>query len=145
MLFRSAGMRQLLAESWMHNRVRMVVASFLVKDLHLGWWHGADWFMEHLHDGDIAQNQLNWQWVAGCGNDPSPFYRIFNPITQSQKFDPDGTYLRRFVPELADLSGKEIHQPWLLDGGPPNGYPRPVVDHAAERLEALDRYNEVRG
>ena len=82
-----AGMRQLQAEGWMHNRVRMVVASFLIKDLHIGWWHGADWFMTYLRDGDIAQNQLNWQWVAGCGTDPAPYFRIFNPITQSEKFD----------------------------------------------------------
>ena len=86
-----AGMRQLQAEGWMHNRVRMVVASFLIKDLHIGWWHGADWFMERLRDGDIAQNQLNWQWVAGCGTDAAPYFRIFNPTGQAEKFDPDGT------------------------------------------------------
>ena len=90
-----AGMRQLQAEGWMHNRVRMVVASFLIKDLHIGWWHGAEWFMTYLRDGDIAQNQLNWQWVAGCGTDPAPYFRIFNPVTQSEKFDADGTYIRR--------------------------------------------------
>ena len=101
-----AGMRQLLAEGWMHNRVRMVVASFLIKDLHIGWWHGADWFMEHLRDGDIAQNQLNWQWVAGCGTDPAPYFRIFNPITQSEKFDADGVYIRRYVPELRRRAGR---------------------------------------
>ena len=88
----------------MHNRVRMVVASFLIKDLHIGWWHGADWFMECLRDGDIAQNQLNWQWVAGCGTDAAPYFRIFNPTGQAEKFDPDGAYIRRYVPELADLA-----------------------------------------
>jgi deoxyribodipyrimidine photo-lyase len=139
-----AGMRQLLAEGWMHNRVRLVVGSFLVKDLHLPWEDGAAWFMEHLHDGDVASNQLNWQWVAGCGNDPSPFYRVFNPVLQSEKFDPEGDYIRRWVPELAALSGKEVHQPWLAPGGPPAGYPGPVVDHKAERLEALARYERVR-
>ena len=138
-------MRQLLAEGWMHNRVRLVTGSFLVKDLHLPWEDGARWFMDHLRDGDVASNQLNWQWVAGCGNDPAPFYRIFNPTTQAQKFDPDGAYIRRHVPELADVAREDIHEPWLAPGGPPPGYPAPVVDHKAERLEALDRYNEVRG
>ena len=140
-----AGMRQLQAENWMHNRVRMVVASFLVKDLHIGWWHGADWFMTYLRDGDIAQNQLNWQWVAGCGNDPAPYFRVFNPITQSEKFDPDGTYIRRYVPELADVPDEHLHAPWLAPGGVPKGYPEPIVDHAAERKQALDRYAVVKG
>jgi deoxyribodipyrimidine photo-lyase len=139
-----AGMRQLLAEGWMHNRVRMVAASFLIKDLHIGWWHGADWFMARLRDGDIAQNQLNWQWVAGCGTDPAPYFRIFNPTTQAKKFDPAGTYIRRYVSELAGVSDEHIHEPWLVTGGPPNGYPRPIVDHAAERREALERHDVVR-
>ncbi|HEY0239029.1 MAG TPA: deoxyribodipyrimidine photo-lyase [Friedmanniella sp.] len=139
-----AGMRQLRAEGWMHNRVRLVVGSFLVKDLHLPWEDGARWFMDYLHDGDVASNQLNWQWVAGCGNDPAPFYRVFNPTTQAEKFDPDGAYVRRYVPELADVPSEHIHEPWLAPGGPPPGYPAPVVDHKAERLEALDRWNEVR-
>ncbi len=139
-----AGMRQLLAQGWMHNRVRLVVGSFLVKDLHLPWEDGAAWFMEHLHDGDVASNQLNWQWVAGCGNDPSPFYRVFNPTLQSAKFDPDGEYVRRWVPELADVPGPHVHEPWTAPGGPPPGYPAPVVDHKAERLEALARYEAVR-
>ena len=116
-------MRQLQAESWMHNRVRMVVASFLIKDLHIGWWHGADWFMTYLRDGDIAQNQLNWQWVAGCGTDPAPYFRIFNPIKQSEKFDPDGTYIRRYVPELADVPDEHLHEPWLRAGRGPAGLP----------------------
>ena len=139
-----AGMRQLQAEGWMHNRVRMVVASFLIKDLHLGWWHGAEWFMTYLRDGDISQNQLNWQWVAGCGTDPAPYFRIFNPITQSEKFDGDGEYIRRYVPELADVPIKHLHQPWQAPDGPPAGYPGPIVDHATERKEALDRYATIK-
>jgi len=139
-----AGMRQLRAEGWMHNRVRMVVASFLIKDLHIGWWHGADWFMEHLRDGDIAQNQLNWQWVAGCGTDAAPYFRIFNPISQGEKFDGDGRYIRRYVSELADVPGKHVHHPWEAPDGVPNGYPEPIVDHATERQEALDRFAAVK-
>jgi len=139
-----AGMRQLRTEGWMHNRVRLVTGSFLVKDLHLPWEDGAAWFMAHLRDGDVASNQLNWQWVAGCGNDPAPFYRIFNPTTQAQKFDPDGAYIRRYVRELADVGPEHVHEPWLAPGGPPPGYPAPVVDHKTERLEALARYAEVR-
>jgi deoxyribodipyrimidine photo-lyase len=142
--FVDAGMRQLQAEGWMHNRVRMVVASFLIKDLHIGWWHGAQWFMTHLRDGDIAQNQLNWQWVAGCGTDPAPYFRIFNPVTQSEKFDADGTYIRRYVPELVEVPNEHLHQPWLAPNGPPAGYPGPIVDHAAERKEALDRYAKIK-
>ena len=140
-----AGMRQLRAEGWMHNRVRLVTGSFLVKDLHVPWEDGARWFMTHLRDGDVASNQLNWQWVAGCGNDPAPFYRVFNPTTQAEKFDPDGTYIRRYVPELAEVPREHVHEPWLAAGGPPPGYPAPIVDHKAERLEALARYAEVRG
>ncbi|AXB45438.1 cryptochrome/photolyase family protein [Amycolatopsis albispora] len=136
-----AGMRQLLAEGWMHNRVRMIVASFLVKDLHLPWWWGARHFMRHLVDGDLASNQLNWQWVAGSGTDAAPYFRIFNPTTQGEKFDPQGDYVRRYVPELAGLSGKTVHQPWKA--GPPDGYPAPVVEHAHERRVALERYGEL--
>jgi deoxyribodipyrimidine photo-lyase len=140
-----AGMRQLLAEGWMHNRVRMVVASFLTKDLHIGWWHGAHWFMEHLRDGEIAQNQLNWQWVAGCGTDAAPYFRIFNPTSQAEKFDPDGSYIRRYVPELAEMPIEHLYEPWRAPDGVPNGYPEPIVTHAVERKEALDRYAVVRG
>jgi len=140
-----AGMRQLLAQGWMHNRVRMVVASFLTKDLHIGWWHGANWFMEHLRAGDIAQNQLNWQWVAGCGTDAAPYFRIFNPTGQSEKFDADGSYIRRYVPELADVPIEHVHTPWTAPDGVPKGYPEPIVVHAVERKEALDRYAVVRG
>ncbi|HEX3591901.1 MAG TPA: deoxyribodipyrimidine photo-lyase [Pseudonocardiaceae bacterium] len=138
-----AGMRQLLAEGWMHNRVRMVVASFLVKDLHLPWWRGARHFMRHLVDGDLASNSLNWQWVAGCGTDAAPFFRVFNPVTQGAKFDPDGDYIRRYVPELRAVEGKRIHEPWRLPDGPPNGYPAPIVEHAHERQVALQRYGAI--
>jgi deoxyribodipyrimidine photo-lyase len=139
-----AGMRQLRAEGWMHNRVRMVVASFLIKDLHIGWWHGADWFMEHLRDGDIAQNQLNWQWVAGCGTDAAPYFRVFNPLSQGEKFDRDGRYIRRYVAELADVPDKHLHRPWEAPDGVPAGYPEPIVDHATERQEALDRFAAIK-
>jgi deoxyribodipyrimidine photo-lyase len=139
-----AGMRQLLAEGWVHNRVRMIVASFLIKDLHLPWQRGARWFLQRLVDGDLASNNHGWQWVAGTGTDPAPYFRIFNPTLQGQKFDPDGTYIRRYVRELADVDASRIHEPWTLPGGPPNGYPRPVVDHAAARKESLRRYEAAR-
>jgi len=139
-----AGMRQLLGQAWMHNRVRMVVASFLVKDLHIDWSRGARWFLEHLVDGDLASNNHGWQWVAGTGTDPAPYFRVFNPVTQSKDHDPDGTYIRRWVPELAGVDAKGVHEPWKLPGGLPAGYPAPVVDHAVERREALARYDAVR-
>ena len=139
-----AGMRQLRAEAWVHNRVRMIVASFLVKDLHLHWGRGARHFMRYLADGDLASNQHGWQWVAGTGTDAAPFFRVFNPVSQGEKFDPHGDYVRRFVPELRDVAGKAVHRPWELPGGPPNGYPRPIVDHAEERRAALEGYERVR-
>ena len=140
-----AGMRQLLEEAWVHNRVRMIVGSFLCKDLHLHWRRGARHFMQHLRDGDLASNQQGWQWIAGTGTDPSPYFRVFNPVKQGRDYDPEGDYVRRFVPELRDVPGRAVHEPWLLPGGPPAGYPAPVVDHAAERQEALRRYAAVRG
>jgi deoxyribodipyrimidine photo-lyase len=140
-----AGMRQLVAEGWMHNRVRMIVASFLVKDLHLDWSRGARFFMEHLVDGDLASNQLNWQWVAGSGTDAAPYFRVFNPVTQGQKFDPSGAYIRRWVAELAGCPADVVHQPWASSSsGAPDGYPPPIVDHAEERAEALARYGRIR-
>jgi deoxyribodipyrimidine photo-lyase len=139
-----AGMRQLLGEAYVHNRVRMIVASFLVKDLHQEWTRGARYFMQHLVDGDLASNNHGWQWVAGTGTDASPYYRVFNPITQGKKFDPDGTYVKRWVPELRDLGPQYVHEPWTAPGGVPAGYPEPVVDHAHERQVSLDRYNRVR-
>ena len=139
-----AGMRQLREQAWMHNRVRMIVASFLVKDLHLPWWWGARHFMRLLVDGDLASNQHGWQWTAGSGTDASPYFRVFNPITQGERFDPDGDYVRRFVPELRGLAGKRVHQPWTSPDGIPDGYPEPMVDHRAERLEALARFEQVK-
>ena len=146
--FVDAGMRQLLTEGWMHNRVRMVTASFLVKDLHLDWRRGAEWFMTHLVDGDIASNQHGWQWTAGTGTDASPYYRVFNPVTQGKKFDPTGAYVRKYVPEIAELDDSVIHEPWEAKGGGLFGgasdYPAPIVDHAAERLEALARHAKTK-
>jgi deoxyribodipyrimidine photo-lyase len=139
-----AGMRQLLAQGWMHNRPRMIVASFLVKDLHLPWWWGARHFMRHLVDGDLASNQHGWQWTAGSGTDAAPYFRVFNPITQGERFDPDGGYVRRWVPELRGVPGKRVHQPWTLPDGRPDGYPAAMVDHAEERREALARYEAVK-
>ena len=128
-----AGMRQLRAEGWMHNRVRMIVASFLVKDLHIEWQHGARHFLRWLVDGDLASNNHGWQWTAGCGTDAAPYFRVFNPIDQGKKFDPDGDYIRRYVPELRDLAAPEVHQPRAA-----------IVDHADERREALARYERIR-
>lgn len=132
-----AGMRELRATGTMHNRVRMIAASFLIKDLHLDWRLGARHFMDYLVDGDLASNQLNWQWVAGSGSDAAPYFRVFNPTSQGRRFDPEGAYIRRWVPELADA--EDPHQP-----GSVAGYPAPVVDHAVERRVALDRWQEIR-
>jgi deoxyribodipyrimidine photo-lyase len=140
-----AAMRQLAQTGWMHNRARMIVASFLVKDLHFEWQVGARHFERHLTDFDPASNSHGWQWTAGCGTDASPFFRVFNPITQGEKFDPNGDYVRKYVPELAHISGPKVHQPWLLVDGLANGYPAPIVDHATERLEALARLKEISG
>jgi deoxyribodipyrimidine photo-lyase len=137
-------MRQLLTEGWMHNRVRMVVASFLVKDLHVWWVHGARYFLEHLRDGDIASNNHGWQWVAGTGTDAAPYFRVFNPVTQGERYDPDGEYVRRYVPELAHIPGAAVHQPWRVPDGLVHGYPERIVDHGAERAEALRRYEAAR-
>ena len=139
-----AGMRQLLATGWMHNRVRMIVASFLVKDLHLEWQAGAAWFEQHLSDFDPASNAHGWQWTAGCGTDASPYYRVFNPIMQGYKFDPDGNYVRNYIPELAHVEGSSVHEPWLLVDGLANGYPAPILDHAVEREESLRRLEEIK-
>lgn len=139
-----AGMRQLAKTGWMHNRVRMIVASFLVKDLHLEWQLGAKWFEQNLTDFDPASNSHGWQWTAGCGTDASPYYRVFNPILQGYKFDPEGKYVRKFIPELSHLSGPEVHEPWLLVDGLANGYPEPMLDHSTERDEALARLEEIK-
>ena len=142
--FVDAAMRQLIVEGWMHNRTRMVVASFLVKDLHLEWQIGERFFAEHLVDYDVASNAHGWQWTAGCGTDASPYYRIFNPIEQGKRFDENGDYIRKYVPELAHLSAAEIHEPWLFLDGYSKGYSERVVDHAAERLESLARLQEIK-
>jgi deoxyribodipyrimidine photo-lyase len=139
-----AGMRQLLGEAYVHNRVRMVVASFLTKDLHVHWRRGARHFMRHLRDGDLASNSHGWQWVAGTGSDPAPYFRVFNPVKQGLDHDPQGDYVRRWVPELRGVPGRAVHEPWTLPGGLPAGYPERIVDHAAERAEALRRYAAVR-
>ncbi|MFW0785398.1 deoxyribodipyrimidine photo-lyase [Gordonia sp. CPCC 206044] len=124
--FVDAGMRELAETGFMHNRLRMVVSSFLVKDLHLPWWWGARWFLEQLVDGDIASNQHGWQWAAGTGTDAAPYFRVFNPETQAKKFDPDGAYVRRWVPEYGS-----------------DRYPSPIVDHQTERVEALRRFRSL--
>ena len=142
--FVDAAMRQLIQEGWMHNRTRMVVASFLVKDIHLEWQLGERFFAEHLVDYDVASNAHGWQWTAGTGTDASPYYRVFNPIEQGKRFDENGDYIRKYVPELAHLSAAEIHEPWLYLDGYSKGYPERLVDHAIERLESLERLKEIK-
>jgi deoxyribodipyrimidine photo-lyase len=142
--FVDAAMRQLLTEGWMHNRTRMVVASFLVKDLHIEWQHGEKFFREHLIDFDLASNIHGWQWTAGCGTDASPYYRVFNPIEQAKKFDPEGEYIRKYVPELAHLRIPDIYEPWTVLDGYLHNYPERIVDHAVERMESLARLEEIK-
>lgn len=148
-----AGMRQLWQEGWMHNRVRMIVGSFLIKDLFIHWRQGMAWFWDTLLDADPANNTASWQWIAGCGADAAPYFRIFNPTTQGEKFDPDGEYIRKYVPELALLPTKCIHEPHKA---PPlvlreadvvlgKTYPEPIVDHGTQRQEALARYEAIKG
>lgn len=147
-----AAMRQLLATGYMHNRARMIVASFLTKDLHIDWRLGEAHFMEHLIDGDVANNNGGWQWAASTGTDPQPYFRIFNPLLQSKRFDPEGTYIRRWVPELANVTGASIHEPWKLSPMEQRSancrigsdYPAPIVDHAVERGRALALYAEAK-
>ncbi len=146
-----AGMRQLWEEGWMHNRVRMIAGSLLVKHLLHSWSHGARWFWDCLVDADLASNTLGWQWSGGCGADAAPYFRVFNPMIQGSKFDPDGDYVRRFVPELADLPSNVIHQPWeapaevLQKAGVRLGenYPLPIIDHKEGRDRALAAFEEV--
>lgn len=147
-----AGMRQLWSIGWMHNRVRMIAGSFLVKDLMIHWKHGETWFWETLVDADLANNSAGWQWIAGSGADAAPFFRIFNPVTQGEKFDPDGAYVRRWVPELKDLPDRFIHKPWEADeatlarAGVKLGdtYPEPLVDHKKARERALDAWTRIK-
>lgn len=148
-----AGMRELWATGWMHNRVRMVVASFLVKDLLIDWQEGARWFWDTLVDADLAQNTLGWQWTAGCGADAAPFFRIFNPASQAEKFDPEGSYIHRWVPELRNLAAPWVHCPRqapptvLRQAGVELGktYPEPIVSHAIAREVALEAYSRIKG
>ena len=137
------------ATGWMHNRARMVVGSFLTKDLHLDWRSGEAWFERMLLDGEPAQNNGNWQWIASTGVDPAPYFRrMFNPVLQQQKFDPDGAYVRRWVPELRDVPGERLAEPWKMTDEEQGAagcrigedYPEPVVDHAQERQVAMARY-----
>jgi len=144
-----APMRQLRQQGWMHNRARMIVASFLVKDLLIDWRWGEKWFMQHLVDGDPAANNGGWQWTAGTGTDAAPYFRIFNPILQGKKFDPDGRFVRRWVPELADVPDKHIHAPWEMDEAAQKAagciigrdYPTPIIDHAFARERTLEAFN----
>ena len=147
-----AGMRELWQTGWMHNRVRMVAASFLIKHLMIDWRRGAEWFEDTLVDADLAVNRASWQWVAGSGADAAPYFRIFNPVLQGEKFDPAGDYVRRYVPELAALDARHIHRPWeappdvLAKAGVSLGksYPKPIVDHGRARARALAAYEEIR-
>jgi len=140
-----AGMRQLWQTGWMHNRVRMIVGSFLVKDLLISWQEGAKWFWDTLVDADLANNTLGWQWIGGCGADAAPYFRIFNPVLQGEKFDPDGTYISRYIPELAHLPPPLLHQPWnsseIVLG---RDYPYPIVDHKVARERALKAFNSIK-
>ncbi|MGC8470186.1 MAG: FAD-binding domain-containing protein [Acetobacteraceae bacterium] len=148
-----AGMRELWQSGWMHNRVRMIVASYLVKHLLVPWQKGEAWFWDTLVDADLAANAASWQWVAGCGADAAPYFRIFNPVLQGRKFDPDGAYVRRFVPELAGLPDAFLHAPWeapplvLAEAGVRLGanYPRPLIDLAAGRARALASFARLSG
>lgn len=137
-----AGMRELWHSGWMHNRVRMLVASFLTKNLRIHWQHGARWFWDTLVDADLASNSLGWQWVAGCGTDAAPYFRIFNPVLQGKKFDPDGEYVRRWVPELRAFDRKYLHEPWRLAGQ--CDYPAPMIDLKDSRAQALAAFQSLR-
>jgi deoxyribodipyrimidine photo-lyase len=147
-----AGMRQLWHTGWMHNRVRMIVASFLTKHLLISWREGAKWFWDTLVDADLPNNTLGWQWASGCGADAAPYFRIFNPEIQGEKFDPAGDYVRQWVPELAHVPAKWIHKPWkapeevLAEAGVELGrnYPRPVVDHMLARRRALEALSQLK-
>ena len=148
-----AGMRELWATGWMHNRVRMIVASFLVKDLLQTWKTGARWFWDTLVDADLAQNTLGWQWTAGCGADAAPYFRVFNPVSQGEKFDPQGAYVRHWCPELAKLPEAWIHQPHAAPSDVLNAanleigrdYPSPIVRHSIAREAALEAFASVKG
>jgi deoxyribodipyrimidine photo-lyase len=150
--FVDAGLRELWTTGWMHNRVRMVVASFLVKDLLISWTEGAAWFWDTLVDADLAQNTLGWQWTAGCGADAAPYFRVFNPISQGEKFDPLGAYVRRWCPELQRMPENWIHHPWeapaevLQEAGVVLGrtYPEPMLSHTIAREVALEAFGKMK-
>ena len=145
-----AGMRELWHTGWMHNRVRMIVASFLVKNLQIHWLEGMNWFWDTLVDGDLAANTLSWQWVAGCGADAAPYFRIFNPVTQGQKFDPDGEYVKKWIPELKAIPKKWVHCPWDADKDLLeylrlfDTYPKPIIDLKESRKQALAAYETIK-
>jgi deoxyribodipyrimidine photo-lyase len=146
-------MRELWQTGWMHNRVRRVVGSFLSKHLLIDWRAGENWFWDTLVDADLANNPGSWQWVAGTGVDAAPYFRIFNPVLQGEKFDTDGAYVRRYVPELAQLPASLIHKPWTADAATLSragvqlgrSYPKPIVDHAASRERALLAFAQIKG
>ncbi len=138
-----AGMRELWATGIMHNRVRMIVASFLIKDLLIPWQEGERWFWDTLVDADIGNNAASWQWVAGCGADAAPYFRVFNPTLQGEKFDPHGTYVRRWVPELKDVPDAFVHTPWESTP-PPAHYPKPMIDHGMARDRALAAFKKIK-
>jgi deoxyribodipyrimidine photo-lyase len=145
-------MRELWATGWMHNRVRMIVGSFLVKNLLIPWQKGEEWFWDCLVDADIGANSASWQWIAGCGADAAPYFRIFNPVLQGERYDPEGEYVRRWVPELKDMPKKFVHKPWeapsdvLAKAGVKlgNTYPRPLMDHSKARDRALAAYQKIK-
>jgi deoxyribodipyrimidine photo-lyase len=145
-------MRELWETGYMHNRVRMVVGSFLVKHMLTHWHQGAIWFWDTLFDADLANNSASWQWIAGCGADAAPYFRVFNPVLQGEKFDPKGEYVRRFVPELADMPDDFIHKPWeasemiLQAAGVTLGktYPKPLIDHKEGRDNALEAFKKTK-
>ncbi len=138
-----AGMRELWNTGIMHNRVRMIVASFLIKDLLLPWQEGERWFWDTLVDADIGNNAAGWQWVAGCGADAAPYYRVFNPVLQGEKFDPQGDYVRRWVPELAQVPDEFVHKPWEMSV-PPRAYPSRIIDHGVARDRALTAFKRIK-
>jgi deoxyribodipyrimidine photo-lyase len=139
-----AALRQLAEVGWISNRARLIAGSFLCRDLLLDWRQGGRHFLAKLEDGDVAVNAFNWQWVAGVGIDPPPEFRILNPVRQGERFDPSGAWVRAWVPELRDVPDAWIHRPWLRPGGPPRGYPGPIVDHGAQRQETRARWARAR-
>ena len=138
-----AGMRQLLATGWMHNRVRMICAMFLSKNLLIDWRLGEAWFMQHLIDGDLAANNGGWQWCASTGTDAAPYFRIFNPVSQSQKFDENGDYIRLWIPEISHLDAKQIHEPYAKNPQLKLDYPKPIVDLKSSRVRAIEAFKHL--